>query len=661
MEYNQENDDEFVDQHGEMILSLCWTGSGSQKVLGAAAYDSLRSIIYTDAIRSNLEELESVLTSIKMVLKPTLLLLHPAILDDASLLQACVFDPTDSHVGNEVNPDQEYSKYPYQSLKSSCWRVESAKDCICSQLHIRSESGPQAQNNYSLLSSRIKLDIGQVCSSLGALLVQLQTTIFNLDSGKVTVSSIRQMPPLDIMFLDSNSFRALGIFATDFHPNVIKSKGREKEGFSLFSLLDRTKSKSGRRRLRDMMQLPFTVISKIKHRQNGVSIAADSSQQEFVLQSQKLLRKWSDMTSILCRMRKAEATVADWVQIFQSVQNGLQLLAVVGDQASTLLAQAQAQAQAQPQALTQAQGQNQVEEALPVAAGQSFFLQSLLTPLQPVVLQELLELLANALDVSSMRQSNTLTFRAGFDEELDHLRSIYNRLDEYLGRAARETLDLHPRLPTAAVEYVPQVGYLLSIAAEDAALLVPNRGQQPPGNEFPETDTRLNFVDSGKNFYKNNAVERLDNDIGDVRSNITDRQKKLLLVLEDAVLMTEHALVHLDESLSTLDAVLSMGIASKERSFVRPDIKNERTIVIKAGRHPLQEIVVDSFIPNDTYFDPNKNVALITGPNCSGKSVYLKQTGLIVYMAMLGCYVPATMARVDVCDSIYTRISTIER
>jgi len=69
---------------------------------------------------------------------------------------------------------------------------------------------------------------------------------------------------------------------------------------------------------------------------------------------------------------------------------------------------------------------------------------------------------------------------------------------------------------------------------------------------------------------------------------------------------------------------------------------------------------VDTFIPNDVYLDPSRNIAVITGPNCSGKSVYLKQVGLVVYMAMIGCYVPAEKAMVGVVDGIYSRISTVE-
>lgn len=84
-------------------------------------------------------------------------------------------------------------------------------------------------------------------------------------------------------------------------------------------------------------------------------------------------------------------------------------------------------------------------------------------------------------------------------------------------------------------------------------------------------------------------------------------------------------------------------------------------VLVKGGRHPLQQLVVDTFIPNDTALGVNEmSAAVITGPNFSGKSVYMKQVGLLVFLAHVGSWIPCEDAIIGVCDRIFTRIESIE-
>ena len=88
-----------------------------------------------------------------------------------------------------------------------------------------------------------------------------------------------------------------------------------------------------------------------------------------------------------------------------------------------------------------------------------------------------------------------------------------------------------------------------------------------------------------------------------------------------------------------------------------PEIDDGFEIFIKEGRHPIVEKTVDDFVPNDTYVNcSTDNFLIITGPNMSGKSTYIRQVGLIVIMAQSGCFVPATYAKIGIVDKIFTRI-----
>jgi len=168
------------------------------------------------------------------------------------------------------------------------------------------------------------------------------------------------------------------------------------------------------------------------------------------------------------------------------------------------------------------------------------------------------------------------------------------------------------------------------------------------------------YKQDGIHYYKHAVVCDLDRSIGDIKSLISDRRKALMLGLEDLVLDAEQQMQQLSTVVSTIDALISLGTLAVEQSLVCPEIADDPVILIKGGRHLLQQLTVDAFIPNDTCISADKNVALITGPNTSGKSVYLKQVALIVYLAHIGSFVPCEKARIGLTDAILTRINSVE-
>lgn len=183
----------------------------------------------------------------------------------------------------------------------------------------------------------------------------------------------------------------------------------------------------------------------------------------------------------------------------------------------------------------------------------------------------------------------------------------------------------------------------------------PHNAFVPPDNQFV-----FIFAHEGKHFFKHRVVYHLDELIGDVKSDIQDRMRQILLHLEEGLLDLEGSIVQATNSLATLDAFISLGIMARECNLSAPQIHDDPVIVIKGGRHLLQELTVDSFVPNDALLTPDKNVALISGPNSSGKSCYLKQVGIIVYLAHIGSFVPCEQAIIGLTDKILTRIKTTE-
>ena len=165
---------------------------------------------------------------------------------------------------------------------------------------------------------------------------------------------------------------------------------------------------------------------------------------------------------------------------------------------------------------------------------------------------------------------------------------------------------------------------------------------------------------TGLMYFKHPVVYALDESIGDIHARLLDRQKDLLLEVECEVLECEYHFLQLAVILECLDAIISLGSIAKERNYTRPEIVEESVVIVKAGRHPLQELTVDNFIPNDVFMSPDKHIGIITGLNGSGKSIYLKQVGLLVFLAHVGSFLPCERAVIGLCDRILTRVSSVE-
>ena len=113
------------------------------------------------------------------------------------------------------------------------------------------------------------------------------------------------------------------------------------------------------------------------------------------------------------------------------------------------------------------------------------------------------------------------------------------------------------------------------------------------------------------------------------------------------------------KAIAGIDVFASLSVVSETGKFVKPEINNDGVIDIKNGRHPVVEKMTaeGSFISNDTYLDNEDNrISIITGPNMAGKSTYMRQTALIVLMAQIGSFVPASSANIGICDRVFTRV-----
>lgn len=140
-----------------------------------------------------------------------------------------------------------------------------------------------------------------------------------------------------------------------------------------------------------------------------------------------------------------------------------------------------------------------------------------------------------------------------------------------------------------------------------------------------------------------------------------DLEYKLFVEIRNEIKSYSLQLQYLAKVLAELDMMQSFARISQENKYTRPILNDEQFINIKEGRHPvIEHFLNDPFIPNDLYMSSEDNVLLITGPNMSGKSTYMRQIALISIMAQIGCFVSAKEAHIPIFDAIFTRIGAAD-
>ncbi|KAI9840473.1 MAG: MutS protein msh5, partial [Pleopsidium flavum] len=200
------------------------------------------------------------------------------------------------------------------------------------------------------------------------------------------------------------------------------------------------------------------------------------------------------------------------------------------------------------------------------------------------------------------------------------------------------------------------------------------------------------FTTGLRAYYKDYRMREMDETFGDMYALICDKEIEIVHELAQKVLEYEALLTVTSDICGELDSLLALVQGARMYKLTRPRITEENIIRIKGGRHPLQELTVPSYVANDAFLvggpgsEPlagtgghenttifgssqlqsimesteGPSMLMMTGPNYSGKSVYLKQIALIVYMAHIGSFVPADGAKIGLTDKILTRIATRE-
>ena len=258
---------------------------------------------------------------------------------------------------------------------------------------------------------------------------------------------------------------------------------------------------------------------------------------------------------------------------------------------------------------------------------------------------DIYELLDNAIAEDppiSVREGYII--KSGFNSELDELRSIRSGGKDFVASFEAKVKE-ETGIKNLKVGFNKVFGYYIE---------VPNGSKNQVKDEF--NWYRKQTLTNCERYISPELKEK-ESLILNAEENIIDLEYNLFCDIRNKIKLEVPLLNKTADALSELDCILSLAVCSEEYNLVRPVINDNGIINIKDGRHPVVEIVSkEEYVPNDCVMENGINTLLITGPNMSGKSTYMRQLAIIVIMAQIGSFVPASSANLPIIDKIFTRI-----
>jgi len=408
------------------------------------------------------------------------------------------------------------------------------------------------------------------------------------------ITALRRLRRGGTMLLDAQTRRNLELTARG-------EEGRS-EG-TLLSIIDRTQTAAGARMLRAWLTEPLTEPAPIHARQLAVQLFFEGAGEAAVV----TLRETADLERIAARVAVRRASPRDLAALRATLRLEEELRAALGSLDSPILRDAWA--------------------AVPDCAQLAALLERGLAPEPPA------------------RATDPGVIADGFSAELDELRTIGREgkgwIAELQERELRET-----GIVSLKVKFNRVFGYFIEVTRPNLHLV-------------PERYLRKQTMATAERFITPELKE-LEEKLLHSEERAAALETRLFEELLDACGAWIAALQSLAAAIALSDVLSALAAVARERDYVRPLVDLEDRIEIEEGRHPVLDAIEmdEAFVPNDTLFDEEERLLLVTGPNMAGKSTYLRQVGLIVLLAQVGSFVPARAARIGVVDRIFTRVGT---
>ena len=426
----------------------------------------------------------------------------------------------------------------------------------------------------------------------GALLVYLKET---QKTDLTQLSHLTRYVTGKYMVLDSSTRRNLELCET--------LREKQKKG-SLLWVLDRTKTAMGARMLRKQLEQPLLERKAIEKRLDAVEELKNNAICREELR--EYLAPVYDLERLLSKVTYKSANPRDLIAFYSSLSMLPHIRSILSDLTSPLLAE--------------------IRDKMDT-------------------LEDLCTLIGQAICEDpplAMKEGGII--REGYNEEVDRLRNAKTEGKDWLAKLEEEERE-KTGIKNLRIRYNKVFGYYLEVTNSFKNLV-------------PEYYTRKQTLANSERYITPRLKELEDTILG-AEDKLYALEYELYCGVRDAVGKEVVRIQNTAAAVAALDMLASLAAVAEKNHYVRPKINEKGTINIKDGRHPVVEQMIpnDMFIANDTYLDDRKHrISIITGPNMAGKSTYMRQTALIVLMAQVGSFVPASSADIGVVDRIFTRV-----
>lgn len=427
--------------------------------------------------------------------------------------------------------------------------------------------------------------------------IRLQKTIQYLLT-YITKTQMRSLSHLQKAILKENKKYLKMDAHTKRNLELTETLRLKQRNYSLIWLLDKTKTAMGSRMLKNFIENPLVDPEEINKRYDVIEVLL----KEFILKDdlQKYLLEVYDLERLSGRIAFGNANARDLLQL----KNSLKVLPFIRD------------------ILNQIHFYKQIE------------------PLED--LYQLLE--------SSIYENPPITLKEGYlikehyCEELDELKSLRKGGKDFVANFEKEERE-RTGIKTLRVGYNRVFGYYIEVSKGSMNLIKEEFGYERR-QTLANCERYISPILKEKEALILNAEEK-----------IIELEYNLFLKIRDQIKEYIPTLQNIAKVISEIDVLQSFTTVTEENNYVRPIISSNREIAIFDDRHPVVEKVIQGeFVPNDILMDQDTDVLLITGPNMAGKSTYMRQMAITAIMAQIGCFVPASKAKLPIFDAIYTRI-----
>ncbi|MDR2437553.1 MAG: DNA mismatch repair protein MutS [Endomicrobium sp.] len=417
------------------------------------------------------------------------------------------------------------------------------------------------------------------------------------------LSYIKKMQPQsagifsDIQYINSSDFMYLDAIAIK-NLELLNSLATGKFGNSLLSVIDSTKTPMGARTIRRWLTKPLLDVSEIENRQNAVKFFIEESVvRKDIIEKFKYV---SDIERIIARVSSGTANPKD----LSALKDSLKVI-------------------------------NDISKILSATKSLIFNI--------PDNIQIIEKIFSYIIDEPPVSLKDGNIIKSGVSSELDELRKISIDAKGFISNLESKERQC-TGISNLKIGYTSVFGYYIELSKFNLPFA-------------PSHYVRKQTVATGER-YITQELKALEEKILSSQEKIFRIESDIFNSLRQELSLYTADILKTSQIVSEIDIFCGFASNALEYNYVCPKISNTKNLFIKDGRHPVVERILKSgeFTANDISFDEKSRIMILTGPNMSGKSTYLRQTALIVIMAQLGSFVCASKAEIGIIDRIFTRI-----